>query len=67
MYLAKVFTNSHSQMIRLPKEYRLQDNEVFVKKHENMLILIPKNSIRSTFIFRLREFSDDFMSERGQN
>jgi antitoxin VapB len=63
---AKVFTNGHSQAIRLPKEYRVQDSEVFVKKYEDMVILIPKNSVWSTFMSGLNGFSDDFMSERGQ-
>jgi virulence-associated protein VagC len=44
-----VFTNGHSQAIRLPKDYRVQDNEVFVKKYEDMVLLIPKNSVWSTF------------------
>lgn len=63
---AKVFTNGHSQAIRLPKEYRFQDNEVFVKKYEDMVLLIPKNSVWSTFSSGLHGFSDDFMLERGQ-
>jgi virulence-associated protein VagC len=29
MDTAKVFTNSHSQAIRLPKDYRVPDSEVF--------------------------------------
>jgi antitoxin VapB len=63
---AKVFTNGHSQAIRLPKEYRVPDSEVFVKKYEDMVLLIPKNSVWSTFMSGLDGFSDDFMLERGQ-
>jgi antitoxin VapB len=66
MDTAKVFTNGHSQAIRLPKEYRFQDSEVFVKKYEDMVILVPKNSAWTTFMAGLSEFSDDFMMERGQ-
>lgn len=66
MDTAKVFTNGHSQAIRLPKEYRVQDNEVFVKKYEDMVILIPKNSIWTTFLSGLNSFSDDFMADRRQ-
>lgn len=66
MDTAKVFTNGHSQAIRLPKEYRVQDSEVFVKKYEDIVILIPKNSIWSIFMSGLNGFSDDFMSERSQ-
>lgn len=63
---AKVFTNGHSQAIRLPKDYRVQDSEVFVKKYEDMVLLIPKNSVWSTFMSGIEKFSDDFMVERGQ-
>jgi antitoxin VapB len=63
---AKVFTNGHSQAIRLPKDYRVQDSEVFVKKYGDMVLLIPKNSVWSTFISGLEGFSDDFMLERVQ-
>jgi antitoxin VapB len=63
---AKVFTNGHSQAIRLPKDYRVQDSEVFVKKYEDMVLLIPKNSVWSTFMSGLNRFSDDFLVERDQ-
>lgn len=63
---AKVFTNGHSQAIRLPKDYRVQDSEVFIKKYEDMVLLIPKNSVWNIFMSGLEGFSDDFMLERGQ-
>ncbi len=66
MDTAKVFTNGHSQAIRLPKDYRVQDSEVFVKKYQDMVILIPKNSVWTTFLSGLNDFSDDFLTERGQ-
>ena len=66
MDTAKVFTNGHSQAIRLPKDYRVQGSEVFVKKYEDMVLLIPKNSVWSIFMSGLEGFSDDFMLERGQ-
>jgi antitoxin VapB len=66
MDTAKVFTNGRSQAIRLPKEYRFQDSEVFVKKYEDMVLLIPKNSVWNTFISGLNGFSADFMADREQ-
>ena len=66
MDTAKVFTNGRSQAIRLPKECRFQDAEVFVKKYDDIVLLIPKNSVLSTFVSSLNGFSADFMAEREQ-
>ena len=41
---AKIFENGRSQAVRLPKEYRFDDSEVFIKKLNDVVLLIPKNS-----------------------
>ncbi|HHX50389.1 MAG TPA: AbrB/MazE/SpoVT family DNA-binding domain-containing protein [Clostridia bacterium] len=33
--IAKIFMNGRSQAIRLPKEYRLEGSEVYIKKIED--------------------------------
>lgn len=66
MDTAKVFTNGRSQAIRLPKEYRVEDSEVYLKKCGDIVLLIPKNSVWSTFISGLNSFSPDFMADREQ-
>lgn len=38
----KVFKNGRSQAIRLPKEYRVQSDEVYIEKIGNSLIIVPK-------------------------
>jgi antitoxin VapB len=66
MDIAKIFENGRSQAVRLPKEYRFEDSEVFVKKIDDIVILIPKDSIWKTFELSINQFSDDFLSDRNQ-
>ncbi|HHW42083.1 MAG TPA: AbrB/MazE/SpoVT family DNA-binding domain-containing protein [Syntrophomonadaceae bacterium] len=66
MDIAKIFENGRSQAVRLPKEYRFNDSEVFVKKIDDIVILIPKDSVWKTFEASIKYFSDDFLSDRNQ-
>lgn len=67
--IAKIFKNGQSQAVRLPKEFRFENQEeLFVKKIEDGIILLPKNdkSVWDNMFDRLDEFSDDFMENRVQ-
>ena len=67
--IAKIFKNGQSQAVRLPKKFRFENqDELFVKKVENGIILLSKNdkSVWDNMFDRLDEFSDDFMNERVQ-
>ena len=66
MKTAKLFKNGRSQAVRLPKDCRLQGSEVYVKKFENMVILLSKDDPWASLISSLDMFSDDFMDERNQ-
>jgi len=46
MKTAKVFKHGHSQAVRLPKEFRVQESEVFIKKAGDNIMLIPKKPDR---------------------
>jgi len=63
---AKLFFNGRSQAVRLPKEYRFEGSEVYIKRVGDAVLLIPKDSIWETFKKSLDGFSDDFMGERDQ-
>jgi len=41
--MAKVFKNGGSQAIRLPKEFRLDTDEVCIKKIGDAIIIYPKS------------------------
>lgn len=66
MKTAKVFKNGQSQAVRLPKEFRFEDDYVFVKKSGNVIILIPAKNSWASLLNSLTKFSDDFMTERNQ-
>ena len=67
--VAKIFKNGQSQAVRLPKEFRFENQEeVFIKKVEDGVILMPKNdkNVWEHMFDKLDEFSDDYMNERTQ-
>ena len=67
--IAKLFKNGQSQAVRLPKEFRFENQEeVFIKKIEDGVILLPKKdkTVWEHMFDRLDEFSDDFMQDREQ-
>ncbi|MEJ2697832.1 MAG: type II toxin-antitoxin system VapB family antitoxin [Candidatus Sulfobium sp.] len=66
MKTAKLFQNGQSQAVRLPKEFRFEDDHVYVKKSGNVVILIPAKDSWETLFKSLDKFSPDFMSERKQ-
>ena len=66
MKTAKLFSNGQSQAVRLPKEFRFEGEEVFIKKAGNTVVLIPANHSWDTLFNSLTMFSDDFMTERSQ-
>ncbi|MEA3498172.1 MAG: type II toxin-antitoxin system VapB family antitoxin [Campylobacterota bacterium] len=66
---AKLFKNGQSQAVRLPKEYRFENqDEIFIKKVGDGVLLMSKNdkNIWEHMFNRLDEFSDDFMGSRVQ-
>jgi antitoxin VapB len=60
MITAKVFKSGNSQAVRLPKEYRLDDKEVFVNRIGNVLMIMPKGDPWRFFSEGLREIGNDF-------
>ena len=66
MKTAKIFKNGQSQAVRLPKEFRFDDSEVFIKKSGNTVQLIPRCGSWDSLVGSLRKFSADFMAERVQ-
>jgi len=63
---AKLFKSGRSQAVRLPKEYRFDGDEVFVKKIGEAVVLLPREDSWLTLYESLEYFSDDFMIERNQ-
>jgi antitoxin VapB len=61
MLISKVFTSGNSQAIRLPKEYQVDEKEMYIQKVGSAIILYPKKNPWDAFVKSLDEFSDDFM------
>ena len=59
MDTAKIFENGRSQAVRLPKEYRFNDNDVFIKKIDDIIILIPRDKVWKTFRDSFDKFTPD--------
>ena len=66
MQTAKIFLNGRSQAVRLPKDFRFSEKDVFIKKIGKMVILLPKDDIWSSLVNSLDQFTDDFMDSRDQ-
>ena len=69
MHKTKVFKSGNSYAVRLPKEFRLNCDTVYIKKEGNRIVLIPLNNKWDNLFDKLRNFkelTDDFLSERNQ-
>jgi antitoxin VapB len=66
MQTAKIFKNGKSQAVRLPKEFRFEGDEVYIKKVNNTVVLIPKDNPWESFFRGMGMLSEDFMKERNQ-
>jgi antitoxin VapB len=66
MKTAKLFQNGQSQAVRLPKEFRFDDSEVFIKETGNVVLLIPRSDSWNSLFGSLKKFSSDFMVDRVQ-
>ena len=61
MDTAKLFKNGRSQAVRLTKEYSFSGKEVYIKKINGVVILIPKDQNPwQSFTNSLDKFSNDF-------
>ena len=66
MQTAKLFTNGRSQAVRLPKDFRFTGDDVYIKKYQGIVMLLPKDSPWTSLVDSLERFSSDFMDERNQ-
>jgi antitoxin VapB len=66
MKTAKLFRNGQSQAVRLPKEFRFQGDEVYIRKSGNAVILIPLVNSWASLVGSVDKFTQDFLAERAQ-
>ena len=63
---AKVFLNGASQAVRLPKEFRFDDDEVCIKRIGTAVLLFPKESAWQLLADAMGKADDDFLPARGE-
>ena len=67
MQTAAVVTQPEGQTICLPEGFRLDGDEVFIKRVGRSIVLIPKQgSPWQSLVDSLDQFSEDFMANRAQ-
>lgn len=65
MVKTKTFMTGRSQAIRLPKEYRFTENEIYINKIDGVLMVVEREKLWNIFEASLDKFTDDFMNDRG--
>ncbi len=67
METAKLFLNGRSQAVRLPKAFRFEGNEVYIKKSSEGVLLISKDpSPWDAWEKNLMKYDEPFMNSRNQ-
>jgi len=66
MNTAKLFKNGKSQAVRLPKQFKFQGTEVYIKRIGRNVMLIPKDDPWESLVSSLDDFSNDYMADRRQ-
>jgi len=61
---AKIFTSGRSQAVRIPREYRFQGTEVYIKKEKGKVILSEKPLKTWVEIFSEFKGAPDFSVHR---
>ena len=66
MDTAKLFPNGNSQAVRLPKEYRFEGEQVYIRRMGEAVVLLPYQTPWQLLIDSLSQFSDDFVVDDGE-
>jgi antitoxin VapB len=66
MNVAEIVQDGKNQVVKLPEEFNLNDDKVYINKVGNALVLIPYHDPWRPLFDSLNKFSDDFMQERNQ-
>lgn len=61
-----IIQETNYQLIKIPNNFKIDDNKVYIKKIGNTLQLIPVHNVWENFIENVNNFSDDFMNERPE-
>ena len=60
------FLECRSQAVRLPKDFRFEGNEVFIKRVGDAVVLLPRKEGWGTLEQALAAFEPGFVMQRNQ-
>ena len=63
MHTAKVFKSGNSQAVRIPKEFSIEEGELYIQRVGKSLILTSKEEIWNTFEDSIDSFSEDLFQD----
>ncbi len=66
MHIAKIFKSGNSQAVRIPREFAVDADELYIQKIGRSIILTSKKDPWATFRDSLEMFSDDVFSEERE-
>jgi antitoxin VapB len=66
METAKLFYSGNSQAVRLPREFRFAEDQVYIKHLGSAVVLLPFGDPWRSLLEGLELFSADFMEARPQ-
>ena len=63
MDIVSVQNNPQGQIIKIPENYRVSEDELYINRFGNLIILMPKNDDWSEFFSGLDMFTENFMAD----
>jgi antitoxin VapB len=63
MQTTKIFKNGNSQAVRIPMEYRFEQDEVFINKIGSAVVIYSHNDRFAVLMESLNEFTSDFLED----
>lgn len=60
-----IIQENNYQLIKIPIDFKINDNKVYIKKMGDTLQIIPYHNLWDNFYKNLSNFSDDYMNERS--
>ena len=66
MKIAKLLKIGQNQVLEIPEEYSLEEEEVIINKIGDILLITPKSKAEDVFLAGAVSFTEDFMRD-GRN
>ncbi len=63
---ARIFMNGRSQAVRLPRTFRFDVDEVFVRRQGEDVVLSPRAPVWDEFFAQPSAFGEEYLEDRDQ-